>query len=44
MIYPTPEQKFEGYWKFVAPEIRKILFQIFKEGIVFATGQKKEKK
>ena len=44
MEWPTPEQKFEMHWRFLEPEVRKLFFQMFKEGIVYAVSHKLGKK
>ena len=45
MTYPTPEHKFEGLWKFdLEPTLRKMFYQIFKEGIVYAVQNEKKPK
>lgn len=46
MTYPTPEQKFQGLWKFnLEPELRQMFLAMFKEGIVYAVeSQEKAKK
>ena len=44
MNWPTPEQKFEMLWQFLAPEIRRKFFEMYKEGIVYAVSHKVDKR
>ncbi len=44
MSWPTPEQKFEMHWKFLEPEIRKMFYEIFKEGVVYAVSAREKQK
>ena len=39
----TPEEKFEGHWRFLEPEVRRLFFQMFKEGIVYATASQEDR-